>query len=62
MALYEYTCKNCGKELEKIESYSAPVIQQCPSCHKEDGLKRKLSVSSFSLSGNGWYKDGYSKK
>jgi putative FmdB family regulatory protein len=59
MPLYVYACCTCGKELEKLEPYSAPLIQQCPECHKESSLKRKLAVSNFALSGKGWYKDGY---
>ncbi len=30
---------------------------QCPNGHK---MKRKVSASSFSLKGSGWYRDGYS--
>ena len=59
MPLYCYCCEECKQEIEKIESFSAPSTQDCPHCTAKNKLVRKLAVSSFSLSGAGWYRDAY---
>jgi putative FmdB family regulatory protein len=58
MPLYEYTCKNCKKNLELIRKVSEADNKVCPECKKEE-LERKVSGSSFQLKGSGWFKDGY---
>jgi len=41
MPIYEYACKQCGKEFETlVRSDSTP---DCPSCHSTE-LDKKLSV------------------
>ena len=61
MPLYCYSCEDCKHELEKIESYGAPTIQDCPQCLAKSKLVRRIAVSNFSLSGSGWYRDAYKK-
>jgi putative FmdB family regulatory protein len=60
--LYEYKCSNCGKTEEKLENLQAAEQHNCSFCGKADGMKRILSVSAFSLSGGGWFNEGYQKK
>ena len=60
MPLYEYRCETCGKQEEKLESFSAPVEHACPTCGAEAGMKRQISRAAFSLSGGGWHAQGYS--
>lgn len=58
MPIYEYRCDKCDHEhteMRKIKERDEP--SRCPSGHK---MKRKVSASSFSLKGSGWYRDGYS--
>ena len=59
MPLYEYRCGTCGEQEEKLEGFSAPTEHVCPKCGAEDGMKRQISVTSFSLAGGGWEKSGY---
>lgn len=59
MPLYVYACKNCGINIEKLESLSAPETQNCESCGQSDGLSRQIAPGSFALTGSGWYSDGY---
>jgi putative FmdB family regulatory protein len=59
MPLYEYRCEVCGTEEEKLQPISAAVSHDCPKCETPAGMKRQLSVAAFSLSGGGWYKEGY---
>lgn len=62
MPLYEYNCTGCGKNEEKLQSMSAPQNHDCPFCGVASGMKRMLSAPSFSLTGSGWYAQGYSKE
>lgn len=61
MPKYEYYCVACCEyfELEmSIKEDSGP--RRCgnyPRC--EEGMERQISLSSFSLKGRGWAKDGY---
>ncbi|MBP1626618.1 MAG: regulatory protein, FmdB family [Holophagaceae bacterium] len=59
MPLYEYRCEACGGNEEKLQSISAPSEHDCPRCGASAGMKRQLSVTAFSLSGGGWYAQGY---
>lgn len=64
MPLYVYKCQVCNKETELLESkisLDSPPID-CPECGVERSAIRQLSSTSFSLQGNGWYKDGYHER
>lgn len=60
MPIIERECQNCHYSQEDIETRATAdeEVIECPECKKEL-LKRKISSSGFSLSGKGWYKDGY---
>jgi len=65
MPLYLYECDDCKHMFEIMASlrevFSGTYGVSCPACGS--GLNRRLvSRTSFSLKGNGWYKDGYSSK
>jgi putative FmdB family regulatory protein len=60
MPIYEYTCKSCGKIFEKLQKINDKPAISCPNCGKT--VKRIISQTSFSLKGEGWYKDGYTSK
>ncbi len=59
MPIYEYVCKACGEEFEKIVGFSEPA-PPCPSC--DASVEKKISLSAFHLKGGGWYSDAYSGK
>lgn len=59
MPLYEYQCKQCGHRFEKIQSFSAPEIKECPVCKGE--VEKLLSAPSFQFKGSGWYVSDYGK-
>lgn len=56
MPLYEYDCQRCGTFEVKQKMSDEPL-----STHAECGepVVRKISLTSFSLKGGGWYSDGY---
>lgn len=58
MPIYEYHCKSCKKNFEILQKISDAPLAKCPECGKK--IKRLISQTSFSLKGDGWYKDGYS--
>ena len=68
MPIYEYKCQNCGFSFEIVQK----INEKAPACGNTvvsgsvericSGKCNKLiSKSSFSLKGDGWYKDGYTK-
>jgi len=58
MPIYEYVCRECGEEIEKLQKLSDAPLTQCPACHK-DTLKRKISSAGFRLAGGGWYETDF---
>ncbi len=60
MPLYEYRCKICGHQFEKIQSFSAPEEKECPVCHGE--VEKLLSAPAIQFKGSGWYVNDYAKK
>ena len=60
MPLYEYRCKQCGHQFEKIQSFSAPELKECPVCKGE--VERLLSAPAIQFKGAGWYVNDYAGK
>jgi putative FmdB family regulatory protein len=58
--LYEYRCKQCGHQFEKIQSFSAPEEKECPVCKGE--LERLISAPAVQFKGSGWYVTDYAGK
>jgi len=67
MPIYEWVCPRCGHEEETLQRINdpAPTCLNCVYSHKDknilETMNRKISKSSFTLKGGGWFKDGYSK-
>ena len=61
MPLYEYQCESCNTRFERIQKFSDPLVDVCPSCGK--GPVRKLiSSPAIQFNGSGWYITDYAKK
>lgn len=65
MPIYLYFCKTCDKEFEAEHSIHIE-LEECPTCKanniKSDKPVRLISGGiNFSLVGDGWAKDNYSK-
>lgn len=54
MPKYDYRCQACGNVYEKRESFSAPAVQECPTCRGE--ARRVLTPPAIVFKGSGWYK------
>jgi putative FmdB family regulatory protein len=61
MPLYEYECESCGKRFEKIQKFSDPLVDICPTCGKSP-VKKLLSSPAIQFKGSGWYITDYAKK
>jgi putative FmdB family regulatory protein len=61
MPLYEYECEACHNRFERIQKFSDPPVETCPTCGK--GPVRKLiSSPAIQFKGSGWYITDYAKK
>jgi putative FmdB family regulatory protein len=60
MPLYEYQCESCANRFERIQKYSDPPVQTCPSCGGP--VRKLLSSPAIQFKGTGWYITDYAKK
>lgn len=60
MPLYEYHCNHCNADTEVLQDIEDPPLTECPKCHDHD-VHKKISVSSFRLTGTGWYETDFKK-
>ncbi|MDO8461231.1 MAG: zinc ribbon domain-containing protein [Deltaproteobacteria bacterium] len=60
MPIYEYKCSKCSQVFEIFHKITEKKAQKCARCGSR--LERLISQTSFALKGEGWYKDGYTKK
>ena len=59
MPLYEYQCDACGARFERIQKFSDPPIETCPTCGGH--VHKLVSSPAFQLKGSGWYVTDYGK-
>ena len=59
MPLYEYEC-DAGHRFEKIQKFSDPPVEKCPTCGKP--VHKLMSSPAFQFKGSGWYITDYAKK
>ena len=60
MPLYEYECDSCGHRFEKIQKFSDPLADTCPSCGKS--VHKLVSSPAIQFKGSGFYITDYAKK
>ena len=60
MPIYEYRCLDCDHEFERMQKFSDPPLDTCPSC--EGTVQKLISRSTFHLKGDGWYVTDYARK
>jgi putative FmdB family regulatory protein len=62
MPTYRYQCKNCGHELEELQSMNEEPLLRCPQC-KTDNLARVMSGGAgLIFKGSGFYLTDYKKE
>src|SRR5438093_12659837 len=60
MPLHEYECDACGRRFEKIQKFSDPPIEVCPTCGGH--VHKMISSPAFQFKGSGWYVTDYARK
>src|SRR5215203_4695484 len=60
MPLYEYQCDACSHRFERIQKFSDPHADTCPSCGGT--VHKLLSSPAIQFKGSGWYITDYAKK
>jgi len=60
MPLYEYECDACSQRFERIQKFSDPPVDACPSCGGK--VRKLLSSPAIQFKGSGWYITDYAKK
>ena len=60
MPLYEYQCDACSHRFERIQKFSDPPVDTCPSCGGK--VRKLLSSPAIQFKGSGWYITDYAKK
>jgi len=58
MPIYEYQCKSCGHQMDKLQKISDEPLTDCPECSKAE-LQKMISASGFRLTGGGWYETDF---
>ena len=60
MPLYEYQCEACSHRFERIQKFSDPPIESCPTCG--GAVKKLISSPAIQFKGSGFYINDYAKK
>ena len=55
MPTYEYKCKECGHQLEVVQSFHDDPLSKCPNCKKK-ALRKVFSPPGVTFKGSGFYK------
>jgi putative FmdB family regulatory protein len=61
MPLYEYECEACAHRFERIQKFSDPPVDTCPTCGKGP-VRKLLSSPAIQFKGSGWYITDYARK
>lgn len=61
MPTYRYQCKNCGNELEELQSMSEPPLVHCPKCHTDNLARIMGTGTGLIFKGSGFYLTDYKK-
>ncbi|MES1259886.1 MAG: FmdB family zinc ribbon protein [Gemmatimonadota bacterium] len=59
MPLYEYECEACGHRFEKIQKFSDPLVDTCPTCAGK--VHKMFSSPAIQFKGSGFYITDYGK-
>ena len=60
MPLYEYQCEACSHRFERIQKFSDPPVDVCPTC--SGSVRKLISSPAIQFKGSGWYITDYAKK
>jgi putative FmdB family regulatory protein len=55
MPTYEYRCRDCGEDLEVVQSFTDDALTKCPACG--GSLRKIFGNVGISFKGSGFYKN-----
>ncbi|GAA4911558.1 putative FmdB family regulatory protein [Stackebrandtia albiflava] len=55
MPTYQYTCSNCGHDLEARQSFTDQPLTDCPTCG-ENALRKQFGSVGVVFKGSGFYR------
>ena len=58
MPIYDYQCDQCDHHISMFQKRGTPGPGACTACQSGQ-MQKQILGCNFSLSGSGWYKDGY---
>jgi putative FmdB family regulatory protein len=61
MPLYEFECEDCKARFERIQKFTDPNPDVCPTCGKGH-IRRMFSSPAIQFKGSGFYITDYAKK
>lgn len=59
MPLYEYQCEACSHRFERIQKFSDPPADACPTCGS--AVRKLISSPAIQFKGSGFYITDYGK-
>lgn len=59
MPTYEYHCKNCGHQMEELQSIKDSPLVRCPKCHKNTLVRAIGGGGGLIFKGSGFYLTDY---
>ena len=61
MPTYEYHCRNCGHQMEELQSFAEPPLVRCPKCRKNTLARVIGGAGGLIFKGSGFYQTDYKK-
>ena len=55
MPTYQYSCTECGEQLEVVQSFSDPALTVCPACQGK--LRKVFNSVGIVFKGSGFYRN-----
>ncbi|MGH8792521.1 MAG: FmdB family zinc ribbon protein [Stackebrandtia sp.] len=57
MPVYQYTCTQCGHDLEARQSFSDGPLTDCPTCGEDGALRKQFGSVGVVFKGSGFYRN-----
>lgn len=64
MPTYQYRCRQCGEEFEKVQSFSDDSTPKCPGCgtRSKKNVAKIFGAVGITFKGSGFYKNDHGSK